>query len=295
MVDVAVASGAAWVCPAQGRHLADVLLPVLVGNKDDDGRSSGSRRRRDKRRRPGAVGADGGRFSLCADAPVQPVLSHRHQPLLVISEARTMEVYSRGRRNCGTFRQRARLQEAAAPRASVLSLKSARFLCRLVVGLQQLQPCLARGPGIDMQQVQCLVEEMGTSLSPGAQNLMDMVHFQQKNQTGSLGGFLPLLMGSGALSALAQGAMMSPAALSRQPQPADSRPQFGSITPADEAPPAQNGAMSNGSASSSPDPPLSGVNPENITSSESRGPVSHAQLAEMMSRFLNGGQGNDQS
>lgn len=53
-------------------------------------------------------------------------------------------------------------------------------MCRLVVGLQQLQPCLARGPGIDMQQVQCLVEEMGTSLSPGAQNLMDMVHFQQK-------------------------------------------------------------------------------------------------------------------
>lgn len=48
------------------------------------------------------------------------------------------------------------------------------------MGLQQLQPSLARGPGIDMQQVQCLVEEMGTSLSPGAQNLMDMVHFQQQ-------------------------------------------------------------------------------------------------------------------
>ena len=48
------------------------------------------------------------------------------------------------------------------------------------MGLQQLQPGPVRGPGINMEQVQCLVEEMGTSLSPGAQNLMEMVHFQQK-------------------------------------------------------------------------------------------------------------------
>lgn len=37
----------------------------------------------------------------------------------------------------------------------------------------------AYGATIDMQQVQSLVEEMGTSLSPGAQNLMDMVRVQQ--------------------------------------------------------------------------------------------------------------------
>ncbi|TMS22039.1 Uncharacterized protein E3U43_012304 [Larimichthys crocea] len=318
MVDVAVASGAAWVCPAQGRHLADVLLPVLVGNKDDHegelGQSEGDETN------------GGGPVLLEQTEEGSPcVLTLQCSPsshtaisrLLVISEARTMEVYSPMGEYCGTVRGERddRVQPESSDRGPVyrkqlllerpssacevklLSLagRSSVLVCRLVVGLQQLQPCLARGPGIDMQQVQCLVEEMGTSLSPGAQNLMDMVHFQQKNQTGSLGGFLPLLMGSGALSALAQGAMMSPAAFSRQPQPADSRPQFSSITPADEAPPAQNGAMSNGSASSSPDPPLSGVNPENITSSESRGPVSHAQLAEMMSRFLNGGQGNDQS
>jgi len=39
-----------------------------------------------------------------------------------------------------------------------------------------------------------------------------------QNQTGSLGGFLPLLMGGGILSALAQGANVS-----AQPQPAASR------------------------------------------------------------------------
>lgn len=48
------------------------------------------------------------------------------------------------------------------------------------MGLQQIGPCPALGPGIDMKQVQSLVNEMGTSLSPGAQNLMDMVQFQQQ-------------------------------------------------------------------------------------------------------------------
>ena len=61
-----------------------------------------------------------------------------------------------------------------------LASRSSVLVCRVIVGLQQLQVCPVRGPGIDMQQVQCLVEEMGTSLSPGAQNLMEMVQFQQK-------------------------------------------------------------------------------------------------------------------
>lgn len=66
--------------------------------------------------------------------------------------------------------------------SQLLSLagRSSVLVCRVIVGLQKLQACPARGPGIDMQQVQCLVEEMGTSLSPGAQNLMEMVQFQQK-------------------------------------------------------------------------------------------------------------------
>lgn len=70
------------------------------------------------------------------------------------------------------------------PPPQLLSLagRSSVLVCRVIIGLQQLQPGTARGPGIDMQQVQCLVEEMGTSLSPGAQNLMEMVHFQQQVQ-----------------------------------------------------------------------------------------------------------------
>lgn len=66
--------------------------------------------------------------------------------------------------------------------SQLLSLggRSSVLVCRVIVGLQRSRPCAARGAGIDMQQVQCLVEEMGASLSPGAQNLMDMVHLQQK-------------------------------------------------------------------------------------------------------------------
>lgn len=61
-----------------------------------------------------------------------------------------------------------------------LAGRSSVLVCGVLVVLQQLEPCPLRGPGIDMEQVQCLVKEMGTSLSPGAQNLMDMVQFQQK-------------------------------------------------------------------------------------------------------------------
>uniref|UniRef100_A0A8C2WWA1 Uncharacterized protein n=1 Tax=Cyclopterus lumpus TaxID=8103 RepID=A0A8C2WWA1_CYCLU len=251
MVDVAVKSSAAWTC--RGRRLSDVLLPVHIGPWVSTSDTSPHR--------GGPVlleqTEDGSpclltlRCASCSPAAISR--------LLVVSEARTMEAYDQTGEYCGTVRgersdgvQPDRCA-ATSPEPSLLSLggRSSVLVCRVVVGLQALQPAAARGPGIDMQQVQCLVEEMGTSLSPGARNLMDMVHFQQKNQTGSLGGFLPLLMGGGVLSALAQGANVT------QPQPADSR----------------NGSSSSSSSSSSSDLLVS---------------ASGAQLAEMMSRLLRG-------
>lgn len=56
-------------------------------------------------------------------------------------------------------------------------------VARVVMGLQTLTPVdcsLSLGPSIDMLRVQSMVEEMGASLSPGAQSLMNMVQFQQK-------------------------------------------------------------------------------------------------------------------
>ncbi|XP_041818873.1 ATPase PAAT [Chelmon rostratus] len=308
MVDIAVKSGAAWVCHSQDHHLTDVLLPVHITNREGPEEELSQSEGDEINWGDPVLLEQTEEGSPCVltlhCSPSSPTAISR---LLVVSEARTMEVYGQMGEYCGTVRgerddhiqpdssdrgpfykkQLTLEHPSSACEVKLLSLagRSSALVCRVIVGLQQLQPCPARGPGIDMQQVQCLVEEMGTSLSPGAQNLMDMVHFQQKNQTSSLGNFLPLLMGGGAFSALAQ-ANISPAAVSNQPQPADSRPPISSVMPADEAPPAQNGAMSDGSTSSSPDRLFSGVSTKNI--------MSHDQLAEMMSHFLKG-QGHDQA
>ncbi|KAI3365525.1 hypothetical protein L3Q82_010136 [Scortum barcoo] len=325
MVDISVKSGVAWVCQAQGHCLADVLLPVHISSGDHMEELSQSAGDETNLGDPVLLEQmeEGSPCVLMLHCSPSSLTGISH--LTVISEARTMEVYDQTGEYCGTVRgerddsiqpdssdrgpfykkQLILEHPSSACEVKLLSLagRNSVLVCRVILGLQQLEPCLARGPGIDMQQVQCLVEEMGTSLSPGAQNLMDMVHFQQKNQTSSLGGFLPLLMGGGALPALIQGANISPAAIGGQPQPADSRvpvmsvllfalsphdPPVSSIRPADEDPPAQNGAMSDGSTSSSPDLPVSGINAKNGTSSESQSPVSHAQLADMMSHFLKG-------
>ncbi|XP_041830028.1 ATPase PAAT isoform X2 [Melanotaenia boesemani] len=314
MVDIAVKGDAAWVCRTQASQLADILLPVHLRNKEDDGeqlRQSG----REEAERAGPVlleqMEDGSPCILLIGC--SPSSSTSISQLLVISEARTMEVYDQTGEYCGTvrgtkddsgcsdradrgpfYRKQLILKcPSSACEVKLLSLggRSSILVCRIVVGLQMLQPFPARGPGIDLQQVQCLVEEMGTSLSPGAQNLMDMVQFQQKNQTSSLGGFLPLLMGGGAFSSLTRGVTESPAAGRSQPQPADSTTPD-SISSADVSLPDQNGAMSEGSTS--PDLPLSDVLPTNTTSSENGVPTSHAHLTEMMSRFLKG-QGHGQA
>ncbi|XP_029383376.1 ATPase PAAT isoform X2 [Echeneis naucrates] len=308
MVDIVLKSGAAWVCRSQEHHLADILLPVHVSDEEELGQTEGDETNCPVLLEQTEEGSPCVLSVLCT-----PNSSAAISRLLVISEARTMELYDQTGEYCGTvrgerddskrgdrgpfYRKQLILEHlSSACEVKLLSLagRSSVLVSRVIVGLKPLQPCPVRGPGIDMQQVQCLVEEMGTSLSPGAQNLMDMVHFQQKNQTGSLGGFLPLLMGGGAaLSVLAQGANIFPAAADqlKQMPAAGSKPPVNVISSAHEAPPTQNGSMSNGSASSSPECPLSGVKTKKT---ESRDTIGHAQLAEMMSHFLNG-QGHGQA
>ncbi|XP_062270927.1 ATPase PAAT isoform X1 [Scomber scombrus] len=296
MVDICVKSGAAWVCNSPGRHLTDVLLPVYNGNEDDDEEGEETHRGDPVLLEQTEEGSPCVLMLRCS--PGSPAVISRLQ---VVSEARTIEVYDQTGEYCGTvrgkrddsvqsdsadrgpfYRKRLILDDpSSACEVKLLSLagRSSVLMCRVLVGLKQLQPGPARGPGINMQQVQSLVDEMGTSLSPGAQNLMEMVHIQQKNQTSSLDGLLPLLMGGGAFSALTRGAT---AALRNEPQPADFRQHPSS--------PAQNGATPDSSTSSSSpsEMSLSSVSSRNTTGSESRSPVSHAQLADMMSHFLNG-------
>ncbi|XP_060889341.1 ATPase PAAT [Labrus mixtus] len=355
MVDVAVKSEASWVCHSQGHFLSEVLLPVHLsdeGNDEEELRQSevnqtnwGSPVLLEQ------TGDQGPCVLTLTCSPASSAISR----LLVISEARTMEVYSQSGEYCGTgrglkdqsnhpdrsdrgpFYEKQLILEnpSVSCEVKLLSLagRNSVLVCRVIVGLQTLKPRPLRGVGIDMQQVQSLVDEIGTSLSPGAQNLMDMVQFQQKNQTGSLGGFLPLLMGGGSLSAL-----VPPAAFSYQPQPADFRhPPVSCSQPASLS--GQHGAMmSDGSPSGAPPTPqtqdqsktirtrvmslmFQTVDPElkdperpfvwifHLTSAdlfvmwslslsspvsgEVRGP-GHAQLAEMMSHFLNA-QGREQA
>ncbi|KAM7370350.1 hypothetical protein PAMP_009905 [Pampus punctatissimus] len=302
MVDISVKSGAAWICRASGRHLADVLLPVNISNKDNEEEELSQSEGDETHRGDPVLLEQTEEGSPCVlmlhCSPDAPAAISR---LLVISEARTMEVYNQTGEYCGTirgeidnsvqpdiadrgpfYRKQLILEDlSSACEVKLLSLagRSSVFVCRVLVGLRPLPPCPARGSAINMQHVQSLVDEMGTSLSPGAQNLMDMVQFQQKNQTSSLDGLLPLLMGGGAFSALARGASISPAVLLNKSKPADSRPPVS---------PAQNGATLNGSASSSSPTVtlLSDVNTRSRTGSECRSLASHAQLAEMMSHFL---------
>ncbi|GAA6090224.1 ATPase PAAT [Tachysurus ichikawai] len=151
----------------------------------------------------------------------------------IVSEARTVEVYSLCGDYCGTSRgeEDPRWQQSSGEEKRLfyrnrLVLESPLASCevkllslggRSVVEIRQvavgLQFCpgaeFGHGPGtgIDLHRVQAMMKEMGTTLSPGAQNLMEMVQFQQKNKADILGGFLPLLMsggGGGVLSCLAK-------------------------------------------------------------------------------------------
>uniref|UniRef100_A0A3P9HVJ7 Si:rp71-19m20.1 n=1 Tax=Oryzias latipes TaxID=8090 RepID=A0A3P9HVJ7_ORYLA len=224
MVDVSVKGDAAWVCPAAGRQLAEVLLPLPLSHEKELSQWDEEQ----------AEGCDPVLLEQVEDG--RPcVLMLRCSPdsctsirrLRLITEARTMEVYDQTGEYCGTargsrtdcvvsdstdrgpfFSKQLLLESPAlACEVKLLSLagRNSVLVGRIIVGLQPVKPRPLPVSSIDLQRVQGLVEEMGATLSPGAQNLMEMVQFQQQNSGGSLGSFLPLLMGGGALTALAEG------------------------------------------------------------------------------------------
>lgn len=312
MVDISVKSEAAWVCHTQGCHLADVVLPVHINNTTEEEDEVSELDREETQCGDPVLLEQMEEGSPCVlKFHCNPSLPATISRLLIISEARTMEVYSQTGEYCGTVRgskddsiqldsadrgpfytkQLIIEEPSSACEVKLLSLagRSSVMVAKVIVSLQLLQSCPAPNPGIDMQRVQCLMEEMGTSLSPGAQNLMEMVQFQQKNQTGSLAGFLPLLMGSGAFSGLGREVSMCPGAGNILPRPAEFKPPDSLLRPADEDSETQNGVMSEGSTPSSVDLPMSSVSTDNTTSpSENGGPVSYTQLTEMLSHFLKG-------
>ncbi|KAM6090099.1 ATPase PAAT [Theristicus caerulescens] len=126
----------------------------------------------------------------------------------ILSEARNMEVYV-GEEYCGTGRGES-LGAARAPgetenvtlykkylkfecpaascRIKLLSIgeKQRVLISKIIVQVKTVSAKLATdfpslGSSIDLDRVQTIMESMGSKLSPGAQQLMDMVRCQQKN------------------------------------------------------------------------------------------------------------------
>lgn len=275
-----------WICQTEGPSLSDVLISVDVQNDEDP----------NENHEQNSSAAPALLHQPEESAPC--VLSLKCGPpsamawLELLSEARTVEVYDQRGEYCGTVRgerqqnitddgsdsgpfYRTRLvldQPSTSCEFKLLSLCGRRCVrvLSITVGLQTVHSGVSVNPGIDLQQVQAMMEQMGTSLSPGAQHLMDMVHFQQQNQTSSLSSLFPMLMGAGAPCATA---------------PRTPSPQSESSSSAHDTSPNQNGAMSHDSGPASSDSPSS-------ESSEARSPVSPAHVTEMMSQLMRGrGQG----
>ncbi|XP_041941532.1 ATPase PAAT [Alosa sapidissima] len=179
----------------------------------------------------------------CAPNPRSVITS-----LLVVSEARTIEVYSASGDYCGTCRgeKDPTINHEGTTESRPFYRKHLKFECPITscevkllslggrasvgiagihVSVQVLEAKLQQvgtGGSIDLQQVQAMMEEMGTTLSPGAQHLMDMVQFQQKSKADAMGSFFPLLAGSGVFAGLTKGASVPSPPTARAPPPSPS-------------------------------------------------------------------------
>ncbi|XP_040437399.1 ATPase PAAT-like [Falco naumanni] len=96
----------------------------------------------------------------------------------ILSEARNMEVYV-GEEYCGTGRGQSLGAARTAGETDKVTLykKYLKFECPAASCRIKL---LSIGSSIDLDRVQTIMESMGSKLSPGAQQLMDMVRCQQK-------------------------------------------------------------------------------------------------------------------
>ncbi|XP_051530502.1 ATPase PAAT-like isoform X2 [Myxocyprinus asiaticus] len=222
--DGVISASSSWSCLSQ-KQLSDILITTQNNRPADDVRSEDHRceavcLERAEEDSPCVI------TLLCAPNSATVISS-----LQMVSEARTVEVYSLSGEYWGTCRgdqvqgsdsdgsedKRSLYKNcvvlespAASCEVKLLSLGgcSSVAIARLAVGLETLKDRKGGAsvdPCIDLQRVQAMMEEMGTTLSPRAQNLMELVQCQQKNKSDMPSGFIPLLMGGGALSGLSTG------------------------------------------------------------------------------------------
>ncbi|XP_077062063.1 ATPase PAAT [Siphateles boraxobius] len=218
-----ISARSSWLCSSQ-IQLSDILTITQENRPNDNSRFDHDRCK--------AVCLE--RAEEGSPCVVTLLCSHSSKTVIsslqLVCEARTIEVYSLSGEYCGTcrgeevhrsldgsederhfYRNHLVLESPAAScEVKLLSLcgRSSVAITHVGVGLETLkdrQGGSSVDPGIDLQRVQTMMEEMGTTLSPGAQNLMELVQCQQKNKSDMLNGFIPLLMGGGALGCLSRG------------------------------------------------------------------------------------------
>ncbi|XP_039194558.1 ATPase PAAT isoform X1 [Crotalus tigris] len=140
--------------------------------------------------------------------------------LSIISEARNMEVYlgdeyyATGRGEKTFTVKHGRKDDQVSLYKKYLTLECSTVSCKIkLLSISEKQkvlinkiivqvqsacaktvPSVTLGSGIDLDKVQSIMESMGSKLSPGAQQLLDMVRFQQKNGI-SFGGKLQTILG----------------------------------------------------------------------------------------------------
>ncbi|MEQ2197270.1 hypothetical protein XENOCAPTIV_026816 [Xenoophorus captivus] len=221
MVDIDVKRGAAWVCQTQGCKLADILLPVHLNNRDDEEDLSQSHKETDQVAPVVLEQVEEGSPCILT-LSCSPSFPTAFSSLMVISEARTIEVYNQLEEYCGTVRG-TKDESIQSDRYRNLHWTNSRqmsgaYLCTVACRSIVYSLCfLTHTVNFLCLTVQTEVLSIGSSLrlsirlQPVKLRRGFKLNFELKricffqNQTGSLGGFLPLLMGGGAFSALAGG------------------------------------------------------------------------------------------
>ncbi|XP_069653265.1 ATPase PAAT isoform X1 [Haliaeetus albicilla] len=194
-----VAAGCSWPCAPP-----DGLARALCLRRDAGGGGEASTEAVVVERRTG-----GGSEAPCElHLECRPAGAGEMVSVGILSEARNMEVYV-GEEYCGTGRgeslgaarspgetEKVTLYKkylkfecpAASCRIKLLSIgeKQRVLISKIIVQVKAVSAKLATdfpslGSSIDLDRVQTIMESMGSKLSPGAQQLMDMVRCQQKN------------------------------------------------------------------------------------------------------------------
>ncbi|XP_034292277.1 ATPase PAAT isoform X1 [Pantherophis guttatus] len=211
-----VSVACSWKCPSD---LARVLCVVPAGEFDAEELSEPAANGQNVVVLEGEINDDG----------VVPCLLYLHcdpcgseeiVSLSIISEARNMEVYlddeyygtGRGERaftvkhgsngdQVSLYKKYLKLEcSTVSCKIKLLSIseKQRVLINKIIVQVQstcaKTGPSVTLGSGIDLDKVQTIMESMGSKLSPGAQQLLDMVRFQQKNGI-SFGGKLQTILG----------------------------------------------------------------------------------------------------